>query len=372
MALLDLYEGDLSLFGGHVLLGLEPPLDDGHLSLAGYDGIQLEPTKSEVALVGTSHQQLNADTDLFENFGQSAEVKEENVSNRWLDINVDLLDLLADTHNQSGFSDSLVEDSGLPPIAPPQETQLTALEVLQSLADEAEKELASNNTFSEPSSPTAPLTVYIEGEQDSELTISRGSSSVLMEMLLQDNPLFVHGENVHQQHSVMDIDVDEHLVLEASAMPILSPVSPDDVESLLSSGPCSPDSVALELSSVTSDPDYRPDNSSDGDMWLPQKQRKRGPRTAPYTKSSKGASAAKLTDRKQRKKQQNRDAALKYRQKKKAETNTTEAEYDVLEQRNTELKDKCDQMTREIKYLKDLMADVYHARGLTFKLPALT
>ncbi|ELU02266.1 hypothetical protein CAPTEDRAFT_50541, partial [Capitella teleta] len=62
--------------------------------------------------------------------------------------------------------------------------------------------------------------------------------------------------------------------------------------------------------------------------------------------------------RKQRKKQQNKDAALRYRMKKKEESSTISTECEQLEERNRELKDKVDTMTREINYLKSLMAEV--------------
>jgi len=112
-------------------------------------------------------------------------------------------------------------------------------------------------------------------------------------------------------------------------------------------------------------------SSDEDDAWLPERTARRSTRAAPYTKTSQGvARETKLTDRKQRKKQQNRDAALRYRMKKKAESESTDTECNKLEKRNKDLSDKCDQMTREIKYLKDLMTEVHRVRGLKFKLPS--
>lgn len=80
---------------------------------------------------------------------------------------------------------------------------------------------------------------------------------------------------------------------------------------------------------------------------------------------SRGQPEAKCTEnRNQRKKQQNKDAALRYRQKKREEKCTIKDECDKLEERNDELKDKVDSMTREIQYLKDLLAEVYKAKGI--------
>lgn len=367
MALLDLCDTDLSLFEGQVEATLGSPLDSEHLSLVGYDGIELEPTKpADVSLLGTyPQQQLNAEADLFKNFGQAVEIPAEHSGNRWLDINVDLLDLLAEQ------SPDYCQPSGCPGV-PPQDSQLSALEVLQSLADETERELSDNGLFSVPGSPVEshvePALLGLTAEQGTEIE----GSAALMALLLNDDTLPVHGESAgHTQHPAMDIDVDDHLVLEASAMPVLSPVHPDDVESILSSGPCSPDSMAYR--SVTPDgSEYQTSISSDeDDFWMPERTARRSTRAAPYTKTSHGASReTKLTDRKQRKKQQNRDAALRYRMKKKAESESTDTECNKLEKRNKDLRDKCDQMTREIKYLKDLMTEVHRARGLKFKLPS--
>jgi len=74
-------------------------------------------------------------------------------------------------------------------------------------------------------------------------------------------------------------------------------------------------------------------------------------------------------ERKQRKKQQNKDAATRYRQKKKAEANGVDDECSQLEARNTELHTSVDTMTKEIQYLKDLLAEVYEARGMKLTFP---
>ena len=50
--------------------------------------------------------------------------------------------------------------------------------------------------------------------------------------------------------------------------------------------------------------------------------------------------------------------------RKREEAEQIDLECDELEARNSELKEKVDQMTREIGYLKNLLAEVYKARGL--------
>lgn len=78
---------------------------------------------------------------------------------------------------------------------------------------------------------------------------------------------------------------------------------------------------------------------------------------------AKAAGGARSTDRKKRKMQQNRVAAYRYRQKKKAEQDASLAEYEGLEKRNATLKTKVQQMTQEIAYLRGLMADMVKVRS---------
>ena len=269
----------------------------------------------------------------------------------WLDSNVDLLDLITDR-----------QEPILPPFLGNDESKMTALEILQSLADETEQELANSN-------PSSPFASEKKDLNNGIVEMPDESTSFLMGMLLNDNPPTQFTEDVLQPKSVMDIDVDEHLILEASASAILSPVSADDVESLLSSSPCSP--YGNDFSVGTASPEMLSDEDTADNTWCPDSHRKKRVRGVPYHKASKNSSVNnKISDRKQRKKQQNRDAALKYRQKKKNESNDVDKQCLELEKHNDGLKDKVDQMTREIQYLKDLMKEVYKARGLDVKFPS--
>jgi hypothetical protein len=143
--------------------------------------------------------------------------------------------------------------------------------------------------------------------------------------------------------------------LEVPYESILSPVSLEDVESLLSSSPCSPQTVD---SLSASEPPQKEESYLEAQLKAPLPPKRRG-RPAPYQKET-----PKSSDRKQRKKQQNKDAALRYRMKKKEESCSMTAECDELEKRNHELKEKVETMTKEINYLKSLMAEVYKAKGL--------
>ncbi|XP_069493628.1 cyclic AMP-dependent transcription factor ATF-5 [Ambystoma mexicanum] len=68
-------------------------------------------------------------------------------------------------------------------------------------------------------------------------------------------------------------------------------------------------------------------------------------------------------DRKQKKRDQNKTAALRYRQRKRAEYDALDEECQGLEVRNRELKEKSDSIEREIQYVKDLLIEVYKARS---------
>lgn len=67
-------------------------------------------------------------------------------------------------------------------------------------------------------------------------------------------------------------------------------------------------------------------------------------------------------DKKRKKMEQNKTAATRYRQKKRAEQEALSDEHSELERKNMELKEKAESMAREIEYLKELMEEVRLAR----------
>lgn len=79
-------------------------------------------------------------------------------------------------------------------------------------------------------------------------------------------------------------------------------------------------------------------------------------RPKPYSRPS--------DDRRSRKKEQNKNAATRYRQKKKAEIEVLLNEENTLRQRHTDLAEKCSDLQREIRYIKGLMRDLFKAKGL--------
>ncbi|GAB6025852.1 hypothetical protein CHUAL_011831 [Chamberlinius hualienensis] len=82
---------------------------------------------------------------------------------------------------------------------------------------------------------------------------------------------------------------------------------------------------------------------------------------------SESQSHPPTTKRKERKKHQNRNAATKYRQKKRAEQEKIGSEEKDLEFKNKELKQKFESLSTEIAYLKGLMREILTARGMLKK-----
>ncbi|KAM4720813.1 cyclic AMP-dependent transcription factor ATF-4 [Rhinophrynus dorsalis] len=68
-------------------------------------------------------------------------------------------------------------------------------------------------------------------------------------------------------------------------------------------------------------------------------------------------------DRKKKKMEQNKTAATRYRQKKRAEQEAISGECRELETKNDALKEKVDSLTKEIQYLKDLIEEVRKAKS---------
>lgn len=79
---------------------------------------------------------------------------------------------------------------------------------------------------------------------------------------------------------------------------------------------------------------------------------------SPQSAVSVPSSPRAPTEKRQRKKEQNKTAAQRYREKKKSEQGTVLSEYEVLELRNTQLRSKVDEMTKEINYLKGLIEEI--------------
>lgn len=74
--------------------------------------------------------------------------------------------------------------------------------------------------------------------------------------------------------------------------------------------------------------------------------------------------APKLKDRREKKKVQNKEAAARYRIKKRMEEKILSVEVEKLESTQKELQEKSDQLQMEIKYLKSLMCEMLTKKGI--------
>lgn len=107
------------------------------------------------------------------------------------------------------------------------------------------------------------------------------------------------------------------------------------------------------------------DCSSDDPEWIPEPVDSLPQQTPskPSRKRSKPYSR-NVEEKKSRKKEQNKNAATRYRMKKKQEIEEVVKEENGLVKENEDLETKISDIQREIKYLKNLMRDLFKAKGL--------
>ncbi|XP_043091542.1 activating transcription factor 4b [Puntigrus tetrazona] len=97
------------------------------------------------------------------------------------------------------------------------------------------------------------------------------------------------------------------------------------------------------------------------DSMPTQNQQSESPSLTGRVKSSSGPKVV-VEKKKLKKMEQNKTAATRYRQKKRAEQEALLSECAVLEEKNQELEEKAESLTKEIQYLKELMDEVKKAR----------
>lgn len=140
-----------------------------------------------------------------------------------------------------------------------------------------------------------------------------------------------------------------------------SPISSDDSDSILSSAPSSPgfstiDSKLFSDSSATSS--GKSSQVSDQDFTkLKNKTKREKARSSPYDSDYEN-----VHDKKQRKKVQNKNAATRYRVKKRHEKETLQEQELRLSDTNKGLREKVESLQREIKYMKELMSEINKAK----------
>ena len=96
------------------------------------------------------------------------------------------------------------------------------------------------------------------------------------------------------------------------------------------------------------------------DSPLPTKSLSKGNMSEPATPSPKGK--VKTPEQKQRKRLQNRNAATRYRSKKRSEQEILNAKCKELEDQNAKLRKRVESKQQEVKYLKELIIDVFNRK----------
>ncbi|XP_062058803.1 cyclic AMP-dependent transcription factor ATF-4 [Lepus europaeus] len=144
--------------------------------------------------------------------------------------------------------------------------------------------------------------------------------------------------------------------------PGLGPVVPQSVKE--EDSPSDNDSgVCMSPESYPGSPQRSPSAST------PRVSPLRGPpaptRPKPYEPAAAAAARVKgeKLEKKLKKMEQNKTAATRYRQKKRAEQEALAGECRGLEERNAALRERADGLAKEIQYLKDLLEEVRAARG---------
>lgn len=134
-----------------------------------------------------------------------------------------------------------------------------------------------------------------------------------------------------------------HIVL------LLTPTAdPSDSDSGISVSGSDPEPSPKHAGSSRTKPYSRPD--PDG-----------APAVTSRVKAAPGA--PKVVEKKLKKMEQNKTAATRYRQKKRSEQETLSSECAELEKRNQQLQDRAESISREIRYLKDLMEEIQSAKN---------
>ncbi|KAM6417615.1 cyclic AMP-dependent transcription factor ATF-4 [Pluvialis apricaria] len=134
--------------------------------------------------------------------------------------------------------------------------------------------------------------------------------------------------------------------------------------------------ICMSPDSYLGTPQHSPTNSvgSPNGNQFPPDANCGSVRSKPYDHPAEKVVSAKMKgekkiDKKLKKMEQNKTAATRYRQKKRAEQEALSGECRELEQKNQALKEKADSLSKEIQYLKDLIEEVRKAKGKRARVP---
>lgn len=341
----ELYE-NFSLFNGE-LLNCFSPL--GNSSLLEDLEHGLKPVVEIPSM--DSHDSLVSD-------GRNDQVQDTTVS--WMDTRVDLVDFLFN-EDISSLSNNVSFVSDIK-----ETTAKGLLSGMQSPAESDQIMTMTNDSFA-------------SNDSGIELSLDESTSN-LLELI---PPQLIQNIEETSALSLLMDDIEPHFIDNdvISITTDLMSMSPDEVEKVLSAPSSPSNSVSEAASPTTTTGTSLPSTVDLADLFLntpspapstTSVSSGMSDRSSPYSRIEedfkismpvvKSGSGRTPAEKKKRKMQQNKDAAIRYRQKKKNESKLVGNECQVLEERNKQLQEQVDSMTREIAYLKELMADVAMAK----------
>lgn len=157
------------------------------------------------------------------------------------------------------------------------------------------------------------------------------------------------------------------IVLSLSPTHIVLVLAPKEEANLIATHPSEVDNSPSPASPVPQTPAspqslyYRVKPYPTPDSKPTQNQQSESPSLTGRVKSASGSKVV-VEKKKLKKMEQNKTAATRYRQKKRSEQDILQSECTALEERNQELAEKAELLTKEIHYLKELMDEVKRAR----------
>ncbi|XP_014829161.1 PREDICTED: cyclic AMP-dependent transcription factor ATF-4-like isoform X1 [Poecilia mexicana] len=185
------------------------------------------------------------------------------------------------------------------------------------------------------------------------------------------------GSEVDISESEVDISESEVDISESEVKPVVASVVPQVPKIVLSLSPTRivlvltpKNDVGVTPAAAPRSPPASPPQKSPRSRPYPDPKNRASPPspTTDYDKSVRAAGGTERStskaprDKKQKKMEQNKTAATRYRQKKRAEQDALLVEHAQLERKNVELTEKAESMAREIEYLKELMEEVRQTR----------
>jgi len=223
---------------------------------------------------------------------------------------------LADILTSCGIEYDLVDSPEHSPVQSPSSIHSDMeLEKTQELIDELEEFFMKTD---------GTPTVVDEEVIDTNITMEELNNAVTTNMMTED------GQNV---------------------VIVIAPSSPSESLVSISQDPIpSPRNTPSPGYTQDSDPEWSPSPASVSSPPGPMRPRKKYARSKPPT-------GPYPTDKKERKKAQNRTAAFRYREKMKKQEDSVEEELEALEDKNTNLREQLSEMETEFKYLKKLMME---------------